>query len=157
MAGPEFDDPTDPDGATRAINDARTSLEAVRRFLPKANLSRAERTYFEDELAYLEGKVQSRYSREQEHATERITFLLVAAAVGTPYSKPSPIREPRSGSRRGSRSGSCKCVGRKLGCPRNSAKTTRRRHAHPRVRLSRDLTPANRITDEIYREVSPGT
>ena len=116
MAGPEFDDPTDPDGAARAINDARTSLEAVRRFRPKANLSGAERTYFEDELAYLEGKVQTRYSREQEHTTERITFLLVAAAVGTPYSKPSPIRELRSGSRRGSRSGSCKCVGRKLGC-----------------------------------------
>jgi hypothetical protein len=59
--------------------------------------------------------------------------------------------------RRGCRNGSCKYVVGNRDAPEYSVKTTRRRRAHPRVRLSRDPTPARRITDEIYREVSPGT
>ena len=45
---------------------ARTLLEAVRTFMPKANLSTTERAYIESELSYLEGQVQARRSGEEK-------------------------------------------------------------------------------------------
>src|SRR5215471_12728597 len=74
------------------------------------------------------------------------------AAVGNTAIQPFASREPRSGSCRGSRSGSCSAW---LGnWPRRN---TQQRpcddaKAHPEARVGRDLTPGNRITDEIHRE-----
>jgi hypothetical protein len=81
-------------------------------------------------------------------ATERNTMLRVAAVVGTAQSKPSPIGEHRTGSRRRrSRSGSDKCVVRKLGRPGILSKHTRRRDASASETQLRSHW-ANRITDE---------
>ena len=45
---------------------ARTLLEAVRTFMPKANLSTTENACIESEFSYLEGQVQARRSGEEK-------------------------------------------------------------------------------------------
>jgi hypothetical protein len=90
------------------------------------------------------------------NVTEQITALLVAYAVGIPQSKPFAIREPRSGSCRGSRGGRCKCVVRKVDSPRYSAKTATTPMQYPRVRLSRVMSRRQTESPRNHREVSPG-
>jgi hypothetical protein len=71
LADPDMGDPTDPEGAACVIDHARTALEAVRTFMPKANLSITERAYIESELSYLERKIQARRSSGEEKASRK--------------------------------------------------------------------------------------
>lgn len=65
-------DAADPEAAARAIEHAGRALEAARAFMPKADLSTAERAYIESELGYLEGQVQgSRGGKEKANRKKR--------------------------------------------------------------------------------------
>ncbi len=111
-----------------------------------------ERCESKAEASQVPGAVKPRSSAEtngqDRNATERISILLVAAAVGTPYAKSSSIGERRSGSRRRiPRAATANAWGgNRVTTPESLAKTTGERHAHPPVRISRDPTPARRIS-----------
>jgi len=71
LAAPDMRDPTDPEGTARVIHHARTVLEAVRTFMPKADLSLAERAYIESELSYLESEFQARGAGEEKASRKK--------------------------------------------------------------------------------------
>ena len=92
----------------------------------------------------------------QGNATERITTLLFAAAIEKQY--PNHSHFASSGlADAGIFAAALQMRGKETGPPRNTRQRPRDdANALPRVRLSRDLTLANRITGEIYWKVSPG-
>lgn len=59
LAAAAMASPADPDGAVRAINQARTALNAVRRLLPKVNLPQTERASIERALVDLEAELRA--------------------------------------------------------------------------------------------------
>ena len=79
------------------------------------------------------------------NATERIIILPVAVAVETAQSKPSPIREPGTGSRRRRSAVVAELRGKDSGTPGSEQRPSDYPMHIRRVRLSWDLHRRNRI------------